>query len=564
VSVWPGQSEPSVDLGVAARSKFARARVVRVLTALLLGALALGGAAGRADAVVDPVMVTPVTQSPAANADTGLNPVSVAFSPGGGLLATSNVEDDTISMFSVNDVTGALTPVGTPEAAGAFPWGVAFSPDGGLLADANSTYGCAPTCYNGSVSTFQVGATGALTPASTVDAGMQPQSVTFTPNGLFLATANVYSNSVSVFGVDDTTGALTPVTQSPATNADTGKYPFDAAFSPGGGLLAVANDGSNTVSMFAVNEMTGALTPVTQSPATNADTGMTPWSVAFSPNGGLLAVANSASSAVSIFQVNDATGALTPVTQSPASNADTGDSQGVAFGAGGALLATADTVSGIVSLFQVNDATGALTPDPQSPASNADTGAFPYSLAFSPNGGLIATANFDANTVSMFTLSGSTATGTGSETGTGTGTGGTSGSGSGSGSTGTAGAGGGSAPTSTGTSGAGLAALPIASLSAQLGLPSTKACVSQRKLTIHVAEHVVQSTGANEIKSAEVLLAGRVVAKLKGPVLVAHVSLAGLKKGSFKITVKATTTAGKTLTASSTFHTCSSAKRKRK
>jgi len=534
-----------------------------VLAALLLGALALGGAAGRADAVVDPVMVTPVTQSPAANADTGLNPVSVAFSPGGGLLATSNVEDDTISMFSVNDVSGALTPVGTPEAAGAFPWGVAFSPDGGLLADANSTYGCAPTCYNGSVSTYQVGATGTLTPASTAGTGMQPQSVTFTPNGLFLATANVYSNSVSVFGVDDTTGALTPVTQSPATNADTGTYPFDAAFSPGGGLLAVANDGSGTVSMFTVNDMTGALTPVIQSPATNADTGMAPWSVAFSPNGGLLAVANSASSAVSIFQVNDATGALTPVTQSPASNADTGDSQGVAFGAGGALLATADTGSGIVSLFQVNDATGALTPDPQSPASNADTGAFPYSLAFSPSGGLIATANFDADTVSMFTVSGSTATGTGPETGTGTGTGGTSGSGAGSGGTTGAGTSGGGT-TSTGTSGVGHSASPIASLSAQLGLPSTKACVSQRKLTIHVAEHVVQSTGAEKIKSAEVLLAGRVVAKLKGSALVAHVSLAGLEKGSFKITVKATTTAGKTLTASSTFHTCASAKHKRK
>jgi len=520
-------------------------------------------------------MMTPVTQSPASNADTGLNPVSVAFSPGGSLLATSNVEDDTISMFSVNDVTGALTPVGTPEAAGAFPWGVAFSPDGGLLADANSTYGCAPTCVNGSISVYQVdNTTGALTPvtqspASNADAALQPQSVTFTPNGLFLATANVYSNSVSVFHVNDATGTLTPVTQSPATNADTGTYPFDAAFSPGGGLLAVANDGSNTVSMFLVNEMTGALTPVTQSPASNADTGTTPWSVAFSPDGGLLAVANSASSAVSIFQVNDATGALTPVTQSPASNADTGDSQGVAFGAGGALLATADTSSDSVSLFQVNDATGALTPDPQSPASNADTGAFPYSLAFSPSGGLIATANFDANTVSVFTLNGNAGTGTGTgETGTGAGTGGgTSGSGSGSGSSGTAGAGTSGAGTSGGsgtTSGAGHSAAPIASLGTQLGLPSTKACLSKRKLTIHVAEHVVQPTGTDKIKSAEVLLAGRVLAKLKGSDLIAHVSLAGLEKGSFEITVKATTTAGKTLTASSTFHTCASSKHKGK
>jgi len=155
----------------------------------------------------------------------------------------------------------------------------------------------------------------------------------------------------------------------------------------------------------------------------------------------------------------------------------------------------------------------------------------------------------------MFTLSGSTATGTG----LGTGTGGTSGSGSGSGASG-----GGSGTTSTGTSGAGHSASPIASLSSQLGLPSTKACVSKRKLTIHVAEHVVQSTGTQKIKSAEVLLAGRVVAKLKGSALVAHVSLAGFEKGSFEIAVKATTTAGKTLSASSTFHTCASSKHKRK
>jgi trimeric autotransporter adhesin len=101
---------------------------------------------------------------------------------------------------------------------------------------------------------------------------------------------------------------------------------------------------------------------------------------------------------------------------------------------------------------------------------------------------------------------------------------------------------------------------PLA-LATQLGLPSAKACVSSRKLTIHVAEHIVQTAGTVKIKSAQVLLAGHVVAKLKGASLIAHVSLVGLKKGSFKITVKATTTAGKTVTASSTFHTCVSAKR---
>jgi 6-phosphogluconolactonase (cycloisomerase 2 family) len=382
---------------------------------------------------VDPVMVTPVTQSPASNADTGLNPVSVAFSPGGGLLATSNVEDSSVSMFSVNDATGALTPLGQTLSGGAFAYGVAFSPDGSLLATANSSYGCAPTCENGSVSTFQVGGTGTLTLASTAGAGMQPQSVTFTPNGLFLATANVYSNSVSVFQVGDA-GTLTPVTQNPASNATTGSTPYSATFSPSGGLLAVPNDSSpGTVSIFQVNDTTGALTPVIQSPASNADGGGL--AAAFSPDGGLLAVVGSA--ALSMFEVNETTGALNPVAQTSAVNSATAGATGVAFNAGGALLATSN-VSGTVSLFQVN-ATGVLTE--ASTASTGGASSDPFGVAFSPCGGLLATVTEEQGTMPVFAISGDsaatllpgcTSATSGGAGGTG-GSGGSGGSGSGSG-----------------------------------------------------------------------------------------------------------------------------------
>lgn len=154
---------------------------------------------------------------------------------------------------------------------------------------------------------------------------------------------------------------------------------------------------------------------------------------------------------------------------------------------------------------------------------------------------------------------GGTGTGTsgGSGTSGGTGTSGTSGSGTSSG-TGTSGG------TGTGASGASTGKGSGSSLAGQLGLPSTKACLSQRKLTIHIAEHIAQPTGTTKIKSAEVLLDGHTVAKVTGSNLVAHVSLVGLEKGSFKITVKATTSTGKTLTASSTFHTCKRATHKHK
>ena len=88
-----------------------------------------------------------------------------------------------------------------------------------------------------------------------------------------------------------------------------------------------------------------------------------------------------------------------------------------------------------------------------------------------------------------------------------------------------------------------------------------KVCVSQRDLAIHVARHVILPAGTT-IKSAKVLLAGRVVARLAGSDPVVHVTLAGLRRGAFKVTIVARTSTGKTRTAFVMLHTCVSAKRK--
>jgi len=83
-------------------------------------------------------------------------------------------------------------------------------------------------------------------------------------------------------------------------------------------------------------------------------------------------------------------------------------------------------------------------------------------------------------------------------------------------------------------------------------LVTPKACVSQRKLTIHVVRHL----NGMKITSAKVLLAGRVVASLNGPHLIAHLSFTGLRRGAFKVTIVARTSTGSTLTASMIIHTC--------
>jgi 6-phosphogluconolactonase (cycloisomerase 2 family) len=260
--------------------------------------LCLSGASGAAAAPA----FTQVSGSPFAT-DSG--PLSVAFSPGGGLLATANHDGNTVSVFSVNSSTGALTQVsGSSFATGTNPFSVAFSPGGGLLAVAN--------LGDNTVSVFSVNSsTGALTQVSgsPFATGSAPHSVAFSPGGGLLAVANVDDNTVSVFSVNSSTGALTQVSSSPFA---TGTNPFSVAFSPGGGLLAVANGSDSTVSVFSVNSSTGALTQVSGSPLA---TGTNPFSVAFSPGGGLLATANRNGNTVSVFSV----GAPSASIASPAS-----------------------------------------------------------------------------------------------------------------------------------------------------------------------------------------------------------------------------------------------------
>jgi 6-phosphogluconolactonase (cycloisomerase 2 family) len=337
----------------------------------------------------------PVSGSPFA---TGNYPSSVAFSPGGGLLATTTQNDGKVSVFSVASSTGALTPVsGSPFATGTSPMSVAFSPGGGLLATAN--YGSSGTSP-GTVSMFSINSsTGALTHLADSQTGNGPTSVAFSPSGGLLAVTNSSAATVSVFSVNSSTGALTPVSGSPFA---TGYTAYSVAFSPGGGLLAITNNNvTGKVLVFSVNSSTGALAPVQGSPFT---TGSYPTSVAFSANG-LLATANRATAgSVSVFSVNSSTGALTPVTNSPYTTGNNPAS--VAFSPNGALLATAnDNAAGTASVFSLSGS-GSGTTLTEVLGSPYTTGNDPASVAFSPRGGLFATANsINPNgTVSLFSV----------------------------------------------------------------------------------------------------------------------------------------------------------------
>jgi hypothetical protein len=86
--------------------------------------------------------------------------------------------------------------------------------------------------------------------------------------------------------------------------------------------------------------------------------------------------------------------------------------------------------------------------------------------------------------------------------------------------------------------------------------PSTpQQCVSHRKVTVDVADHVSLPPRATLLHS-EILLHGRVVARLNGRAQAAVVSFAGLRKGPYQVTLIATLSNGETLKHTLVFRTC--------
>ncbi len=231
------------------------------------------------------------------------------------------------------------------------PYAIQFSPltSAGLLFAAVANSNDVP----GDVSVYQVDqTTGAFTEVagSPFSSGTGPYITAFSPlvNGnLFAATANYSSNNVSIYQVDQTTGFFNEITESPLT---TGTNPYNVQFSPlisGNLFAAVVNNGDDNVSVYQVNQTTGAFTEVAGSPFA---VGSSPNQIAFSPiiDGNLFAaVVNFNDSTISVFQVNATTGAFTEVAGSPFTSGGAPDGIGYSpILAGNLLFAATANYSG--------------------------------------------------------------------------------------------------------------------------------------------------------------------------------------------------------------------------
>ena len=252
----------------------------------------------------------------------GVGPTSLAVDPTGkfAYVANEGCPDafaSNVSMYNIDTSSGLLTSVGPPVTTGDFGAdSVAVDPSGKFAYVAN--WGDGNTA--GSVSMYTVnGVTGALTSTGTIQApcapppspgSCAPWSLAVHPSGKFAYVANeggFTPTSVSMYAINVTTGDLTLI----GTIAADGRA-VAVAVDPSGKFAYVADGGDNSdgsqgvnVSMYTIDAATGVLTSIGKVAA-----GLSPSSIAIHPNGKFVYVGNSGSNDLSIYTIDATTGKL--------------------------------------------------------------------------------------------------------------------------------------------------------------------------------------------------------------------------------------------------------------
>jgi 6-phosphogluconolactonase (cycloisomerase 2 family) len=214
--------------------------------------------------------------------------------------------------------------------------------------------------------------------------GINPLAMVIDANSKFVFVANQASDSISVFSVDSGTGLLTEVTGSP----------FATAAGPSGlaivsNSLFVANQGAGAVSVYTFDQTSGSLTQVSGSPIA---AGTSPTALDVDSAGKFLFVADPASNGVLAFSVSG--NSLTPVAGSPFAAGTTP----VHLRIVGSSVFVANSGSGNISAFTIGSS-GALTPVSGSPFS---AGSNPVYIASVSGGTQLFVANQGTNNISAF------------------------------------------------------------------------------------------------------------------------------------------------------------------
>jgi 6-phosphogluconolactonase (cycloisomerase 2 family) len=186
--------------------------------------------------------------------------ISVAVDPKGKFVFVGNQAGTNyglVNAYTIDPNSGALTPVAGspfPTAAGLLQVNaLAVSPNGSFVFAAG---------YPGVMAYTLDASSGALTPTSgsPFSAGQYPVTVAVDPSGQYLYVGNGSAGPDSrIFGlsINQTSGTLSPIAGGPYISSET---PYFVAIDPSGDLVYVANPQSDSITVYSLNKSTGALT----------------------------------------------------------------------------------------------------------------------------------------------------------------------------------------------------------------------------------------------------------------------------------------------------------------
>jgi len=305
-----------------------------------------------------------------------------------------NNADKTISAYSVDDTTGALSPIGGAiSTGGQNPVAMAMDWYGNFLYVVNKD--------SNTVAGFRINqATGALNAiaGSPFATGPQPTGMAVEATGRVLFVGSAGDDSLTQYTINATTGALTPAGSTP-TGQCTGTRSLVADWR--GDYLYQVCAGSNKTASYALQITTGLLSST--SPYSTAAYGGS--SLALSPYGSAPPhdpywqsfgyLVSSPDRQIKQFTVGNE-GELSMMSVGPV-----GPDQGIALDPLGKFAYATNSTGNNVQGVAINPVDGSLT---EISGSTWSTGVFPIAAAMDTTGRFLYVVNRDSNTVSGFVL----------------------------------------------------------------------------------------------------------------------------------------------------------------
>ena len=278
----------------------------------LIAALAINESTGGLSA---PVFTTPANW-----------PTYMVVGPYGKFLFVSSHQSDSVTVYSVA-ANGALAQVGSPYNIPGFNCGAFCIPS----ADQMVYDPVAQTLYVDSdngwfVATFTVNpATGALTYIYNEETYYGPSGMAVNPAGSFLYVDAGAGKAVNAYTV--TTTAMSgdvpePITTIAGQPFTAGGTPLGAVVEPTGHYLYVTNNGDNNISAYSINQSSGILSQLADSPFAISGGSTDPQQAAVDQAGQYLYVVSEVYNGVggiTQYSINSGTGVLTQLTSTPVS-----------------------------------------------------------------------------------------------------------------------------------------------------------------------------------------------------------------------------------------------------